>query len=72
VDRRKFIVGSAAVGTGAASFTVASPALAGVCEDNLYNPPKALARLTYPVLPGEIPVPIHLEFPPGNARRYYF
>jgi hypothetical protein len=72
MDRRKFIVGSAMVSTAAASFTAASPAWAGYCEDNLYNPPKPATRLTYPALAGETPSPVNFEFPPGNMRRYYY
>jgi hypothetical protein len=71
MDRRKFIVGTAAVSTGAAAFTAASPASAAVCEDNLYNPPKPAARLIYPELLGETPTPVNFEFPPGSMRRYY-
>jgi hypothetical protein len=72
MDRRKFIVGSAAVTTGAATFAVVSPAQAGVCEDNLYSPAKPAVRITYPELPGETPQPINFEFPPGAMRRYYY
>jgi hypothetical protein len=72
MDRRKFLVGSAAVSTGVASLAAAGPAWAGVCEDNLYSPPKPAVRLTYPAVSGEFAAPVHLEFPPGNMRRYYY
>jgi hypothetical protein len=70
MDRRKFLVGTAAVGVGTAALTVSSAASAATCEDNLYSPTKSIARLTYPVHLGETAVPVNLEWPPGHVRRY--
>ncbi len=66
MDRREFLVGTAAVGTGTVALTVSSTVYAATCEVNLYNPTKTIARLTYPAKPGETPEPINLEWPPGT------
>jgi len=72
MDRRKFLVGTAAVGVGTAALTFSGTASAATCEVNLYNPTKTTptTRLTYPMKLGETPVPVHLEWPPGHVRRY--
>ena len=70
MDRRDFLVGTAAVGVGAAALTVSTVASATTCEVNLYNPDKATLRLTYPPKDGETSSPINLEWPPGHVRRY--
>ena len=70
MDRREFLVGTAVVGVGAATMSFSSEVSAATCETNLYNLPKAVSRLNYPLQSGETPPPINFEWPPGHVRRY--
>ena len=70
MKRREFLVGTVVAGAGTTSLAFTGTAAAATCEVDLYNPLKATMRLTYPAKPGETPVPLHLEWPVGHARRY--
>jgi hypothetical protein len=70
MNRRKFLVGTAAVSVGTVALTVSGPVSAATCEVNLYNPVKSPSRLTYPIKFDESPDPVNLEWPPGHVRRY--